>query len=354
MTEQKSEDQQQPAETLVEVDCSRPGELLKKAREAKGLTQAEVAKKLNFLPSYVPALENEDFAPLHSVTFIKGYLRAYARFLDIDADEVMHCFAMHYPELAAQETQQAVEVMKPEKNTNSLVFRLISALIIVALIAIIIVWWQSRTAEPMPDVGSQEVQVDTLDGKTIVAPVSVEKQVVALPEAEETETESAEPAEEQQLPATESEPQVTEQQQVEPSDTALPEPQKTELQESEPADSSKPVVAKNIVGDPAAATLGNDKLVALSFDDECWVEVRDEVNGVIYADLMRAGESILLEGQPPFRMVFGYGPAAKVFYRGEAFDFSSRIRSNGYASNPDKFVLVIFLSAVMPPLVSKA
>lgn len=321
MTEQQSDDQQ-PVETPVEIDCSRPGELLKKAREAKGLSQNEVAQKLNFLPIYVPALENEDFAPLHSVTFIKGYLRAYARFLNIDADEVIRCFAMHHSELVAQETQQAVEVMKPEKNTSSWVFKLFSLLILVALIAIIIIWWQSRTAEPMPSVGSQEVQVDTLDGNTIVGPVSVEE--VVAPTLEKIETETV--VEEQ--PLVENTPPVIEQQQAKPAVVAKP-----------PAQEPKPVTpvrsvaeAKVIEGDPAAATLDNDKLVALSFDGECWVEVRDTSGGILHASLMQSGDKILLEGEPPFRMVFGFGEAANVFYQGKAFDFSSHIRPNGYAS----------------------
>ncbi len=322
MTEQQAEDQQ-PVETPVEIDCSRPGELLKKAREAKGLSQIEVAQKLNFLPVYVPALENEDFAPLHSVTFIKGYLRAYARFLGIDADEVMHCFAMHHPELVTQEPQQTVEVMKPEKNTNSLVFKLFTLLIVVALITVIIIWWQSRTAEPMPSVGSQDVQVDTLDGNTIVGPVSVEEVVVApTPDKQEAEA----PVEEQ--PLVENTPPVEEQPQVKPAVVAKP-----KIEEPKPAAPLKAVAeAKVIEGDPALATLGNNKLVALSFDGECWVEVRDDSGSILHAALMQSGDKVLLEGEPPFRMVFGFGEAAKVFYQGEAFDFSSRIRPNGYAS----------------------
>ncbi|GLR65247.1 RodZ domain-containing protein [Marinospirillum insulare] len=325
MTEQQTEDQQ-PTETEkpVEIDCSRPGELLKKAREAKGLTQLEVAKKLNFLPVYVPALENEEFAPLHSVTFIKGYLRAYARFLGIDADEVMHCFAMHHPELAVQETQQTVEVMKPEKTTNSLFFKLFSLLILVALIAVIIVWWQSRSVEPMPSVGEQDVQVDTLDGNTIVAPVSVEE--VVTPAAETVETQPTEEAIAESTVT--SEPPVQAKQPAEVAKVVKPEAEKPK-----PTASSKPIAAaKALVGDPAAATLGNDKLVALSFQGECWVEVRDNEGSILHAALMQPGEQVLLEGEPPFRMVFGFGEAAQVFYQGQAFDFSSRIRPNGYAS----------------------
>lgn len=330
MTEQQSDNQQQSTETVVELECSHPGELLKKAREAKGLTQAEVAQKLNFLPIYIPALENEEFEPLHSVTFIKGYLRAYARFLEIDADEVLRCFAVHHPNLMKQEPHQPVEVMKPEKNTSSLAFKLFSIIIALALIAIIIVWWQSHTTEPLPSVSSQSVQVDTLDGNTIVAPVKVEKEktdVTASTEEVEATNEAA------------ITPVVTEEN-TEKNKPLIADPQakpnaaaKPAASPAEQATSNQPVVAvKPITGDPAAATRGNDKLVALSFNNDCWVEVKDASGQILHASLMQTNDQILLEGQPPFQVVFGNGTFAKVFYAGKNFDFSSRIRPNGYAS----------------------
>lgn len=324
MTEQQSEDQQ-PTETTAQVECSRPGELLRKAREAKGLTQNEVAKKLNFLPIYIPSLENEDFKPLHSVTFVKGYLRAYARFLGIDANEVMHCFAMHHSELVAEETQQTVEIMKPEKNTSSLVFKFISLLIVIALIAIIIIWWQSRTAEPMPSVGSQEVQVDTLDGNTIVAPVKTEEEI-------ETETTTSDQKLEDEIAAELQAAQEETQLAVEKKQAELAAVEKVKSTPEQTEVENPTPVAKVITGDPAATTAGNARLVALSFEDECWVEVRDNEGGILHAALMQADDKILLEGEPPFRMVFGFGEAANVFYKGQVFDFSSRIRPNGYAS----------------------
>lgn len=312
MSEQQPEEQQKPADEVSKIDCSRPGELLKNARVAKGLTQEEVAKKLNFLPIYIPALENEQFEPLHSVTFIKGYLRAYARFLGIDAEQVLYCFAQHHPELVKQETHAPVEVMRPEKQPGGLLFKLVTFLVIVALLAIIIMWWQSRTAESLPSVSNQEVKVDTLDGNTIIAPIQPKQVEIEAPEE-----------------ATEKELEIVEEQPVQPVVQEKPAAKKVQ-QPVVALEPTKP--ATDIAGDPAAATLGNDKLVALSFNDECWVEVREDTGALLHASLMQAGDKILLEGKPPFRMVFGYGKAVDVFYRGQAFDFSSRIRPNGYAS----------------------
>lgn len=339
MTEQQSDEQQQPAETKVEIDCSRPGELLKAAREAQGLTQIEVAEKLNFLPNYIPALENEEFEPLHSVTFIKGYLRAYARFLDIDADEVLRCFALHHPELITPEKHQPVQVMKSEKTTSSLAFKFISLVILVGLVAIIIIWWQSRTTESLPSASNQDVQVDTLDGNTIIAPIKTDTLEVTQPDEPSVQKKTPEsPAsldEPTQTLATEpkTEPAVVEAQPTTPQPAApKPEVEKPKPPVAEAAAPKPQASPKTLVGDPAAATLGNDELVALKFSGECWVEVRDDAGRTLHAALMQENDQILLQGKPPFKMVFGNGTFAQVFYAGEAFDLASHIRPNGYAS----------------------
>lgn len=325
MTEQQQDNLQHPDDDAAhQVNCSRPGELLKKAREAKGLSREEVAQKLNFLPAYIPALENEQFEPLHSTTFVKGYLRAYARFLGIDAEEVLNCFNAHYPEMAEQEKTRPVESLKPERNTSSLIFKLFSVLVVLALITIIIVWWQSRSVENLPATSSQEIKVETLDGQTIIAPMK-------QPEAPEPElnTETSEAA-------TEEVPEVAQQPAAAEPAPVVQAPAPVQPQVAAPATPSLPPVAEVRTlasdADAAAATLGNGQLVALSFSDDCWVEVRDQTDRILHANLMRDGDTILLEGQPPFRMVFGYGHAASVYYRGEAYDFASRIRPNGYAS----------------------
>lgn len=290
-----------------QIDCSRPGELLRKAREAKGLTQLEVAKKLNFLPIYVPYLEEENFEPLHSATFIKGYLRAYARFLEIDADEVLHCFASHYPELAVQEAQQPVEIMKPDKPGSSLAFKLFSLLVILGLLAIVIAWWQSRATEPLTSINtSDSIQVETREGITLETPLAA---------SSEADLTTLAPAEDQ------------------PAEDFLEEPPTAPaLNPKAPSNANSSSSANSFTGDPLTATRNQPNLIAFTFSAECWIEARDSSGQLLHANLMQAGEQILLEGEPPFRMVFGYGPAAQIYYAGQEVDFSARIRSNGYAS----------------------
>ena len=65
------------------------GELLRRAREAKGvsLEQAEGATRVR--RQYLEALEAEDFGKLPGEIYVRGFLRNYARYLGLDPEEVL-------------------------------------------------------------------------------------------------------------------------------------------------------------------------------------------------------------------------------------------------------------------------
>ena len=66
-----------------------PGARLKAAREAAGLSLDQVAQQLKLAPRQVKALEDEDFARLPGRTFARGFVRNYARLLNLDGDDLL-------------------------------------------------------------------------------------------------------------------------------------------------------------------------------------------------------------------------------------------------------------------------
>ncbi len=60
------------------------GSLLREAREAKSLTLAEVQDEIRISSKYLEALENGQYEALPTQVHVKGYLRNYARFLNLD------------------------------------------------------------------------------------------------------------------------------------------------------------------------------------------------------------------------------------------------------------------------------
>ena len=60
-----------------------PGQHLAKEREEQNLTQEYVASKLHLRVKMVGLLEEDSYAELPQPVFVQGYLRAYAKLLNV-------------------------------------------------------------------------------------------------------------------------------------------------------------------------------------------------------------------------------------------------------------------------------
>jgi len=73
-----------PAKSLI-----WPGQRLRQAREALNLSQRDVARQLRLNVNLIQALEDNNEAALPGKTYLLGYLRSYARLLNLSADEII-------------------------------------------------------------------------------------------------------------------------------------------------------------------------------------------------------------------------------------------------------------------------
>jgi transcriptional regulator with XRE-family HTH domain len=73
-------------------NVQRPGEYLRQVRINQKCDLAEVAKALNIPEKTLTALEQDDYKVLPEATFIKGYYRSYAKFLQVDATNIIQRF----------------------------------------------------------------------------------------------------------------------------------------------------------------------------------------------------------------------------------------------------------------------
>lgn len=65
------------------------GKILAEKRTAWGLSIQDVASNLNLGPETIEALEADNYENLPGSTFVKGYIRAYARLLKLDVEDLM-------------------------------------------------------------------------------------------------------------------------------------------------------------------------------------------------------------------------------------------------------------------------
>ena len=96
------------------------GALLGAAREASGLTIDAVAQQLKLAPRQVRALEEDDYTHLPGRTFVRGFVRNYARLVHLDPDEVVGSLpaGAAAPALEAPTLQQTAQTMGELPTTD--------------------------------------------------------------------------------------------------------------------------------------------------------------------------------------------------------------------------------------------
>ncbi|MFW5808240.1 MAG: helix-turn-helix domain-containing protein, partial [Spirochaetota bacterium] len=68
------------------------GERFRSLREERGVSIKEVCEETNISPTYLEALENEDFDKFPGETYITGFIRSYAEYLRIDPEELIKAY----------------------------------------------------------------------------------------------------------------------------------------------------------------------------------------------------------------------------------------------------------------------
>jgi cytoskeleton protein RodZ len=74
------------------VQMAELGEILRQAREAKGLSLAQVEEATKIRSAYLQALEEGEYDLLPAAVYVKGFLKNYAQYLGMDPQEVLSLY----------------------------------------------------------------------------------------------------------------------------------------------------------------------------------------------------------------------------------------------------------------------
>lgn len=75
-----------------EATSASPGQLLKQAREQRQLSQADVAGQLKLRVQWIVDIENDHFSDGSALVYVRGYLRSYAKLMQLDAERILARF----------------------------------------------------------------------------------------------------------------------------------------------------------------------------------------------------------------------------------------------------------------------
>ena len=92
------------------------GQILRQARENKGLSLEEAHEETRINVQYLEALENGEYSVLPSTTHTRGFLRNYARFLGLDPEPLIE----RYTQSQSYQSQMVSRQQLEEESTGEL------------------------------------------------------------------------------------------------------------------------------------------------------------------------------------------------------------------------------------------
>jgi len=84
------------------ADINELGMYLKSIREKRRIPLIQIAQELKTKPETVKAIEANEFSKLPASTYAKGFLRTYAKYLELDPDPIIAAYNENYQKTAKQ------------------------------------------------------------------------------------------------------------------------------------------------------------------------------------------------------------------------------------------------------------
>ncbi|WP_372870497.1 RodZ domain-containing protein [Shewanella sp.] len=302
MSEELNVSSQEPQE----VPETSLGAILKAAREARGMSVADVATALHLRPSIVKDIEADDFSNIGSSTYVRGYVKNFARIVDADRQQVEACLARQ----VASVSQPAMQSFsrKTVRQARDSRYQMVTWLVLIVLIVLMIFWWL-QTSKFFNSAGvdfshptAEEVEASSDTDMTSVP--------VSLPGVAEMEAPESVKADDnvEAKDNLQAESEATLETNLAPAlqePVQLPEAQPVQLPETETA----------VLPDTPASITQDTLALALSAD--CWIQVKDASGKVLFSELRKAGQSLNISGKAPFSLILGAPQAVTVTFNGE-------------------------------------
>jgi cytoskeleton protein RodZ len=268
-----------------------PGAILKQARESKGLTVADIAAKLYLRVVYIEAIEADNYDPAISVTFTKGYLKLYAKQVQVPEHVVIDAFSLlHEKEKEPAKLQSFSRRVAKQNNDDRLM--MVTYAIIAILLALVVIWWLQQDSSESANIiesnpASTVNQVDRAIADSELAPTRddliVSGQLQAEFDVADDTVNTIDPL-------------------SVPSEELLAQQEAAQVSDFEP----------------------QGQLIELVFEfaGNCWMKLTDATGEAIAYGEKQGGRVMRVSGLAPFEVTLGAPERVKISYDGVAVDMS--------------------------------
>jgi cytoskeleton protein RodZ len=281
-----------------------PGMQLAMRRQQFNWTVDQVARQLNLAPRQILAMEADDYGALPGMAVARGFIRAYAKLLQLDATPMLAQIAQ-----APGMAEQAIPLRRAIPTTTFTPHRaasrrrqrgpgkllIIGGAVVVAFAAAALISQRDRLAELLPPSVAERLSKDAAPAATAAADKPgrvVETEVT--PPLSHADAGSAQ--------------------------QAAPVPAATTAEPPAPAPAAQAPLA---VATPAPASA-----LVLSFKQDSWVEVKRPDNSTVVARVMRAGTTESFDLAGPLSLTVGNARGVEASVRGEPLNLAGTTRNN--------------------------
>lgn len=298
-------------ETIAQIPSV--GSVLRKAREAKGLPVADIAQTLKLGQRQVEALERDDWSGLPGTTFVRGFVRNYARLLDVDAAPLMASLdallAKPVDTLAVSETVPA-RMNSSNQSRDGMVVAIGAGILVLAALAYFLL--------PTDLSGLRSSIQGLIDGSSGQSEVVAQQ---APPAATQTTQEVLFPpgATAHQLIAPQLAPTVT-------GGDSVAAPVTAAIPVSDAV--AKTVPTSDVPPAKAAVSSTGTSQLRFTIVQESWLEVRDQAGAVVFSQRMPAGTEQAVAGKGPLSVTVGFAPGVRLTANGKTVDLAPHTKGD--------------------------
>ncbi len=294
-----------------------PGTLLKEKREALGLTQQQVADRLRLRLSIIQNLEENKFDTDLVATFIRGYLRSYAKAVGLKESEVLEAYAQRSGSSQQEQTMQSFSKKTKRAKHDSHVMTITWVIMIVLIGMSSLWWWQNHRDTGFSSDPNAEVSA-VLDNEAAIQQSNGEQEFATVSElTEESGEETIEPVEENLVD--ESSDEVI-------TDVVADQDVSPQTEETQAVATDKVAVEaatdQSVVAEEPAVPAASANLLTMSFSADCWVQVKDASGKTLVTGIKQAGQSVSLNGQKPLQVILGAPESVTMTFASEPVDLS--------------------------------
>ena len=270
------------------------GKELAKIRLEKKLTIKEIAREIRIEPSIIKKIEKNDFESIGAPVFIKGYLRQYASFIEMDADEVLERYnQLNYKEDTSPIVNNSVQQLSKFIVTPKIIIFSILSIVISMILWFLFSYFINQDKESESNVITNNVELDLNQ-----EPSNVTEAVTIEPELNESQdlTENITVIENQEpsnvTEAVTIEPELNESQDLTENITVI--------ENQEPSN-----ITDTVEIEPMVVKEKPSIELTMNYRGLCWTEVYDSNGNQIFYGLGDADNNINVTGVGPLDVMLG-------------------------------------------------